>query len=74
MWILEIEAIAWDGSIVQLQRSLDQKEGEHPYTILTGLKKDERKIFRKWGEADSWDEAVANFNKAITETMQRDSN
>ncbi len=70
MWVLEVEVIAWDGSIIQLQRVLDPKPEEEPYIILSGLKTAEKKVFRRWGEASNWEDALNKLTDAIQKNIQ----
>ncbi|MDD5511894.1 MAG: hypothetical protein PHI12_13975 [Dehalococcoidales bacterium] len=69
MWVTVMEANAWDGSIIELNKVLDPSPGEKPYIIHTGLKTGEKRIFRKWGEAVTWGDALFFFSSCIQKTF-----
>lgn len=68
-WVTVMEVTAWDGSIIELNKVLEPTPDEEPYIIITGLKTGEKKISRKWGDAGSWDTALALFTNCIRSTI-----
>jgi len=69
MWVTVMEVAAWDGSIIELNKILDPEPGEKPYIIHTGLKTGEKRIYRIWAEAATWDDALLSFSSCIQKTI-----
>jgi len=69
IWVVVMEVLAWDGSIASLHKVVDPEPDQKPYIVETGVKTAEVRVFRKWGEAATWDEALALFCKCIQETI-----
>lgn len=70
MWITVLEAKGWDGSLIELNRILDPIEGQKRYFLNLGLFSFQRKVFRKYGEADTWVEAKKLLAEAIEKTIE----